>query len=68
MKENHGLKIKKQSNHVDVTMVFYDGTEVCEFIGLFMLSLLGNKYNPNNTGLYRDDRLTVFKNRGGPQC
>ena len=32
-----------------------------------MLSLTGNKYNPNNIGLYRDDGLAVFKNTSGPQ-
>ena len=52
--------IKKQSNNFDVTMGSYDGAEVCELIGIFMLSLIGNKYNPNNIGLYRDDGLAVF--------
>ena len=52
--------IKKQSNSFDVTMGSYDGAEVCELIGIFMLSLIGNKYNPNNIGLYRDDGLAVF--------
>ena len=32
-----------------------------------MLSLIGNKYNPNNIGLYRDDGLAVFKNTSGLQ-
>ena len=32
-----------------------------------MLSLIGNKYNPNNIGLYKDGRMTVFKNTSGPQ-
>ena len=32
-----------------------------------MLSLIGNKHNPNNVGLYKDDRLAVFKNTRGPQ-
>ena len=45
----------------------YNGAEVCEFIGIFMLSLIGNKYNPNNIGLYRDDKLGVLKNTSGPQ-
>ena len=59
--------IKKQSNTFDVTIQSYDGTELCELIGIFMLSLIGNKYNPNNIGLYRDDGLAVFKNTSGPQ-
>ena len=53
--------IKKQSNNFDVTMGSYDGAEVCELIGIFMLSLIGNKHNPNNIGLYRDDGLAVLK-------
>ena len=59
--------VKKQSNGIDVKMGSYDGAEVCELIGIFMLSLIGNKYNPNNIGLYRDDGLAVFKNTSGPQ-
>ena len=54
--------IKKQSNNFDVTMGSYDRAEVCELIRIFMLSLIGNKYNLNNIGLYRDDGLAVFKN------
>ena len=45
----------------------YDGAEVCELIGIFMLSLIGNKYNHSNIGLHRDDGLAVFKNTSGPQ-
>ena len=59
--------IKKQSNNFDVTVGSYDGAEVCELIGTFMLSLIGNKYDPNNIGLYRDEGLAVFKNTSGPQ-
>ena len=33
----------------------YDGAEVCELSCIFILSLIGNKYNPNNIGLYKDD-------------
>ena len=58
---------KKQSNNFDVTMGSYDGAEVCELIGIFMLSLIGNKYNPDDIGLYRDDGLAVIKNTSGPQ-
>ena len=43
----------------------YGGAEVCELFGIFMLSLTGNKYNPNNIGLYRDDGLAIFKNTSG---
>ena len=49
----------------DVAMGSYDAAEVCEFPAIFMLSLTSNKYNPNNIGLYRDDRLAIFKNTSG---
>ena len=59
--------IKKRTNNFDVTMGSYDGADVGELISIFMLSLIGNKYNPNNIGLYRDDGLAVFENTSGPQ-
>ena len=49
----------------DITIGSYDGAEVCELSGIFMLRLTGNKYNPNNIGLYRDDGLAIFKNTSG---
>ena len=57
--------IKKQSNNFDVTIGSCDGVEVCEHIGTFILSLIGNKYNPNGIGLYKD-RLAVFENTSSP--
>ena len=46
-------------------MVSYDEVKVCALISIFMLSLLGNEYNRNNIGLYKDDGLVVFKNTSG---
>ena len=40
----------------------YDGAEVCELVGLFILNDLCNIYGKENIGLYRDDGLAVFKN------
>ena len=45
----------------------YDGAEVCELVGTYLLSLITKKYNKNNIGLYRDDGLAVFKNMSGPE-
>ena len=45
----------------------FDGPEVFELSGIFMLSLICNKQNPNNIGLYRDDGMAVFKITGGLQ-
>ena len=57
----------KRSNKFDVTIRSYDEAEVCEVISFFMFSLIGNKYNLNNIGLYSDDELAVFKNISGWQ-
>ena len=59
MKENHGRcnGIIRQSW----------GIEVCERIGIFMFSLIGNTYNRNNIGLCRDYGLAVFINTSNPQ-
>ena len=46
----------------------YDGAEVCELVGIFILHQLSRVYNKNNTGLYRDDGLAVCKNISGPQA
>ena len=40
----------------------YDGAEIYELVGIFMLSLLSKKFSFNNIGLYRDDELSVFRN------
>ena len=39
----------------------YDGAEVCEFVGLYMLNTLSKKYNKNDFWLYRDDGLEQVK-------
>ena len=57
--------IKKEGGLFDVTMGAYDGAEVCELVGTFLLHLIGAKYK--NVGLYRDDGLSAFKNKSGPE-
>ena len=47
-------------------MESYDGTEVCEFVGLYLLNLLTNEFGKNNIGLYRNDGLSCFQNISGP--
>ena len=59
--------MKKESGLFDVTMGAYDGAEVCEIVGLYLLSLLSTISSKQNIGLYRDDGLAVFKNISGPQ-
>ena len=57
--------IKKESGLLDVTMGAYDGAEVCELVGSFLLYALSLKYNKTNIGLYRDDGLAVYSS---PYC
>jgi hypothetical protein len=39
----------------------YDGAEVCELVGLFILNSLTEKYWKDYIGLYRDDGLILLK-------
>ena len=63
---NDGLPwIKRDSpNPVDVTMGSYNGAEICELVGLFILSKLKDTFG-NNIGLYRDDGLVLQDTRSG---
>ena len=45
----------------------YNGAEVCQLVGTYLLNILSKKYNKNDLGLYRDDGLAVLKNKSGPQ-
>ena len=48
----------------DVAMGSYDGAEICELVGLFILDKLRAEFKNDNIGLYRDDGLAAFKNVG----
>ena len=52
-------KKKNSENYFDNTQGTYDGAEVCELVGLYVLPQL-QKLNEND-GLYRDDGLMVSK-------
>ena len=40
----------------------YDGAEVCELVGTYILNKLKNITSKENIGLYRDDGLGIFQN------
>ena len=46
----------------DVAMGCYDGAEVCELVGLYILHKLTSAFPDGNICLYRDDGLAIFKN------
>ena len=45
----------------------YDGVEICELVGIFILNKLSNIIDKNSIGLYRDDNFGVFDKLSGPQ-
>ena len=47
-------------------MASYDGAEVCELVGIYILSALGQRIDKKDTGLYRDDGLIILRNCDGP--
>ena len=59
--------MKREENIFDVTIGAYDGADVCELVGIFMLNKISEKYNKNDVGLYRDNGLVVFKIISGPE-
>ena len=46
----------------------YDGAEICELVGLYILLVLGEKYGKDKVGLYREDGLACFGNINGSQA
>ena len=54
--------VKKDNSECDVTMGSWDGAEVCELVGLYLLSQVQH-LKRNNFGMYRDDVLCENKQR-----
>jgi hypothetical protein len=53
---------KTGDEEFDVPMGCFDGAEVCELVGLYILEKIGKIMGKENVGLYRDDGLGIFKN------
>ena len=59
---------KKQTESCfDVTMESFDGAEVCELVGVYILCFLAKVTNKKDCGLYRDDGLLILRNLNGQQ-
>ena len=57
----------KKDGTFDVTMGSFDGAEVCELVGLYLLHKLPDVTEEKlNAGAYRDDWLIVHENIPGP--
>ena len=59
---------KEGNKDFDVTMGSFDGTEICELVGLYILYILSTKYGRNHNGLYRNDELACFENVWDPKA
>lgn len=57
---------KRDTNkQFDVPMGAYDGAEVCELVGLYILSEINCNLDFDSVGLYRDDGLAVVRSHSG---
>ena len=56
---------KDSSTTFDVSMGSFDGAEICELVGLFILSSLEKRFGRDKIGLYRDDGLAILKTTSG---
>ena len=48
-------------------MSSFDGLELCELVGLYLLDILRKEYDDNKFGLNRDDGHSCFQNLSGPE-
>ena len=64
---NEAWKKKQTESCFDVTMGSFDGAEVCELVGIYILCFLAKLINKKDCGLYRDDGLLILRNVNGQQ-
>ena len=46
----------------------FDGAEVCELVGLYLLHHLAKIFGKEAVGLYRDDGPAILRNASGPDA
>ena len=61
--------VKKEGHEdFDIPMGCYDGTEICELVGIYIQNKLCKLMNRKDFGLYRDDGLGILRNTSGPEA
>ena len=66
--DDSGAWVKKDGNPLfGVTMGSFDGAEVCELVGLYLLNKIKSLLGSNNVDLYRDDGLAIVHKANGPK-
>ena len=59
---DHNMWKKSNNNdNFDVPMGSFNGAEVCDLVGLYLLHILSMIINTQSIGLYRDDGLAIIK-------
>ncbi len=58
---------KKGDEDFDVPMGCYDGAEICELVGTYIITKLNAVIDKEDIGLYRDDGLAIIRNLSGPE-
>ena len=59
---------EKWRSRFDLIMGSFNGAELCELVGLYILHILGEKYRKHRLGLYCDDGLACFGYTSRPQA
>ena len=63
--KNEAWKKKETDRCFDVAMGSYDGAEICELVGIYILTRLARIIKRYDCGLYRDDGLLILRNVNG---
>ena len=58
-------RLEEKNNHFDVSMGANDGAEICELVGLYILTEIHKNIDFTSVGLYRDDGLAVMRSASG---
>ena len=51
----------------DATMDSYDGAQICELVGVYILTRLATIIKKSDCGLYRDNGFVIMRNVNGQQ-
>ena len=64
-KERTSVK-RGENSSFDGTMGSFDGAEICEIVGIYLLEKISPLLMKKNFGLYRDDDLATVNSSSGP--
>ena len=59
---------KEVDEDFEITMICYDGTEICKLVGIYIQNKLCKIMNKKYFGFYGDDGLGTLRNTSGPEA